>query len=105
MRSSLTFEGLIPTCACAPVQLRALALLALFGWALNIASSILFARARWGAAMSARVRLFDSLLAQEPAFFDPQTPGELSSRLLTEPERLESLANRGPERGERPDTG
>lgn len=78
--------------------LRVLALLAVVGWALNIASSILFARARWGAAMSGRERLFTSLLDQEPAFFDRQTPGELSSRLLTEPERLESLANRGPER-------
>ena len=48
--------------------------------------------------MAGRVRLFDALLEQEPAFFDAQIPGELSSRLLTEPERLESLANRGPEK-------
>lgn len=79
-------------------KLRALALLALAGWLLNIISSILFARARWSSAMANRVRLMNSLLAQEPAFYDSQPPGELSSRLLTEPERLESLANRGPER-------
>lgn len=91
IQPTASFPAMWPT-------LRVLALLAVLGWALNIASSILFARARWGAAMSGRERLFTSLLDQEPAFFDRQTPGELSSRLLTEPERLESLANRGPER-------
>ena len=79
-------------------RLRLLTLLALLGWALNISSAILFARARWSAAMANRVRLMDSLLAQEPAWYDQQPAGELSSRLLTEPERLETLANRGPER-------
>ena len=79
-------------------KLRILALLAFTGWFLNILSSILFARARWSAAMNNRVRLMGSLLRQEPAFYDRQAPGELASRLLTEPERLENLANRGPER-------
>ena len=79
-------------------RLRLLALLALLGWALEISSAILFARARWEAAMAARVRLMDAVLRQEPGFFDAAVPGELSSRLLSEPERLEALANRGPER-------
>ena len=38
------------------------------------------------------------MLAQEPGFFDDQPPGELAARLLSEPERLQELANRGPER-------
>ena len=80
-------------------KLTLLALLALIAWLLNISSSILFAQARWTTAMAARVRLMASVLEQEPAFFDAQPPGELNSRLLSEPERLESLANRGPERG------
>ena len=79
-------------------RLRALALLAVAAWACHIVSSILFARARWTVAMTGRVRLMDALLKQEPAFFEAQLPGELSSRLVSEPERLESLANRGPER-------
>ena len=100
LRGQLFDAALLPgaTLAAMVPNLQTLALLALAGWVLNILSSILFARARWSSAMANRVRLMDSLLAQEPAFFDGQAPGELSSRLLTEPERLEALANRGPER-------
>ena len=39
-----------------------------------------------------------AVLGQEPAFYDSQQPGELASRLLSEPDRLQELANRGPER-------
>ena len=80
-------------------HLRALALLALGGWLANIVSSVLFASARWQASMTGRVKLMDAVLAQEPGFFDGQPPGELASRLITEPDRLQELANRGPERG------
>ena len=48
--------------------------------------------------MTGRVKLMDAVLAQEPGFFDRQPPGELASRLITEPERLQELANRGPEK-------
>jgi ATP-binding cassette subfamily B protein len=91
LQPGATFELIRP-------KLTLLALLALIAWLLNISSSILFAQARWTTAMAARVRLMASVLEQEPAFFDAQPPGELNSRLLSEPERLESLANRGPER-------
>ena len=80
-------------------KLRQLALLALSAWMLSIVSSVLFAQARWTAAMATRVRLMDAVLEQEPAYYDEQQPGELSSRLLSEPDRLEALANRGVERG------
>lgn len=40
----------------------------------------------------------DAILRQEPAFYDMQAPGELASRLNSEPERLQELANRGPEK-------
>ena len=79
-------------------HLRTLALLALGGWLANIISSVLFASARWQASMTGRVKLMDAVLAQEPGFFDRQPPGELASRLITEPERLQELANRGPEK-------
>lgn len=69
-------------------QLRTLAVLALAGWALSIASSILFARARWTSAMAARVRLMASVLEQEPEFFDAQPPGEVSSAATFQPPRL-----------------
>ena len=64
----------------------------------NIIAAVLFASARWNASMAGRVKLMDAVLAQEPGFFDAQPPGELASRLLSEPERLQELANRGPER-------
>ncbi len=79
-------------------HLRALALLALGGWLANIVAAVLFASARWNASMAGRVKLMDAVLAQEPGFFDDQPPGELAARLLSEPERLQELANRGPER-------
>jgi ABC-type multidrug transport system fused ATPase/permease subunit len=79
-------------------RLRLLAAVALFGWITSIAVGVLFARARWQFCMSTRVRLMDAMLRQEPAFYDAQAPGELASRLNTEPERLQELANRGPER-------
>ena len=79
-------------------HLRGLALLALGGWLANIVAAVLFASARWSASMAGRVKLMDAVLAQEPGFFDAQPPGELASRLLSEPERLQELANRGPER-------
>ena len=79
-------------------RLRVLAALALASWLLNIASATLFAKARWDSTMSARVRLMDAVLRQECAFFDATPPSELASRLITEPERLERIANRGPER-------
>lgn len=80
-------------------KLRWLAAIAVLQWALHIVSSILFAQARWTTAMATRTRLMEALLAQEPAFFDGMQPGELNSRLLSEPDRLESLANRGLDRG------
>ena len=100
LRGKLFDAVLLPGASMAQLwpRLRVLALLALAGWLASIVSSILFARARWTAAMAARVRLMDAVLEQEPAFFDVQQPGELNSRLLSEPERLEALANRGPER-------
>jgi ABC-type multidrug transport system fused ATPase/permease subunit len=79
-------------------HLRGLALLALVGWLANIVAAVLFASARWSASMAGRVKLMGAVLAQEPGFFDAQPPGELASRLLSEPERLQELANRGPER-------
>ena len=79
-------------------RLRVLALLAFFGWALQIASATLFAAARWSSELSARVRLMRSVLAQEPAFFDAQPSAELAARLISEPERLQEVANRGPEK-------
>jgi ABC-type multidrug transport system fused ATPase/permease subunit len=53
-------------------QLYALAALAVLEWAIHIVSSILFARAKWTAAMAARVRLMGAVLEQEPAFYDGQ---------------------------------
>lgn len=79
-------------------RLRLLAAVALFGWITSIAVGVLFARARWQSSMSTRVRLMDAMLRQEPAFYDAQAPGELASRLNSEPERLQELANRGPEK-------
>ena len=49
----------------------------------------------------ATARLMAAVLRQEPAFFDAQAPGELASRLLSEPQRLQEAANRGPERAVR----
>ena len=77
--------------------LKRLAALALAQWALEITVGFLFARARWRRG-AARVRLMAAVLRQEPAFFDAQAPGELASRLLSEPQRLQEAANRGPER-------
>lgn len=100
LRGQLFDQALVPgaTLAAMAPRLRLLALLALLGWLLNIAASTLFASARWSASMAGRVRLMDAVLSQEPQFFDGQQPGELNSRLLSEPERLQDLANRGPER-------
>lgn len=39
-----------------------------------------------------------AVLVQEAAFFDAQPPGELASRLMSEPDRLEEIANRGIEK-------
>jgi ATP-binding cassette subfamily B protein len=100
LRGQLFDAALLPgaTLRAMVPRLTTLALLALSSWVIHIVSATLFARARWSAAMAGRVRLMDALLSQEPSFFDAQKPGELNSRLLSEPERLESLANRGPER-------
>ena len=81
--------------------LKRLAALALAQWALEITVGFLFARARWRQECAARVRLMAAVLRQEPAFFDAQAPGELASRLLSEPQRLQEAANRGPERAVR----
>jgi hypothetical protein len=91
LQPGTTFASLWP-------RLRLLAAVALFGWITSIAVGVLFARARWQSSMSTRVRLMDAVLRQEPAFYDAQAPGELASRLNSEPERLQDLANRGPEK-------
>lgn len=48
--------------------------------------------------MTGRLRLMQAVLVQEAAFFDAQPPGELASRLMSEPDRLEEIANRGIEK-------
>lgn len=100
IRGELFDAVLVPgaTLAAAAPRLRLLALLALGSWLGQIISATLFASARWSSCMGARLRLMEAVLAQEAGFFDEQQPGELASRLLTEPDRLEDLANRGIER-------
>ncbi|KAL1503164.1 hypothetical protein AB1Y20_011223 [Prymnesium parvum] len=61
-------------------------------------TQVLFASARWASCMTGRLRLMQAVLAQEAAFFDRQPPGELASRLMSEPDRLEEIANRGIEK-------
>ncbi len=79
-------------------KIRLVGLLVLTRWVLHILTGTLFAAARWKSTQTGRIRLMEAIQKQEAAFFDATPPTSLASRLITEPDRLQEVANRGPER-------